>query len=859
MDAASSAGIPLKVFLRLIVRQSRGAAGRLGFFVACIAVGVAALVGVDALVEAMEAGLAANSRELLGGDVELESRRPLPDVDPLLAAIRPGRPPLPRVDLMVLPTMVRGPSGQSHLAEVTAVDERRGGYPLVGRLHTDPDGSFADLVDDAGVVVTPALASELGVARGDTVHIGGESFTVRATVVSQPKRLQFSFAFGPGLLMSRRGLERAGLLGFGSRVRYRTLLSLPAGGGVEKLHALKDALVARLPGAGLYVNVETHDEAQPAIRDTVERVQRYLALVALLSLLLGSVGVAQIVATWLAQSQGSMAVLRCLGFRPRDVFLLYLGQVVATAAVGSLLGSIFGLLVPRWLSLLYPELIPPGGLAHLPIGALATGLAVGTSVALVFCVPPLTAVWRVSPARVLRSDAAPLPVPSTVRAAAAVLTVLGVYGAAVSQVRDGLQALAFTGGVVALTGVLLAGARVLIAVVARLPRASMPALLWQGSSALTRPGAGTTGSIVALGLGTLVVLSITLVEGVLGREIGAALPTDAPSVFLADVQPDQWEGVVEVAKSHGARTVSSAPVVTARLAGIDGRSVPDLLEDRSGSPGDPRRVRWLLTREQRISWVGELPESNALVTGRFFADAAVAEVSVEDRFARDLGLQIGSRLTLDVQGVPMTFTVTSIRHIEWRSFSPNFFVLVEPGYLEDAPQFRIGAMRLAVDQEQPFQDAVTDRFPNVTVLRVRAIIDEVSALLSQAAVGVRLLGAFAVLTGLIILAGAVAATQLRRGREAALLKTLGVTRARVAAMFAWEYALRGGVAGLLGGLGAFGLAYAFTSQVLDLRSPPDVGLCIAGVLATTALSVAAGLLASAGALAAPPWRALRQD
>jgi putative ABC transport system permease protein len=385
--------------------------------------------------------------------------------------------------------------------------------------------------------------------------------------------------------------------------------------------------------------------------------------------------------------------------------------------------------------------------------------------------------------------------------------------------------------------------------------------LWQGAAALVRPGAGTTASIVALGLGTLVVLGIALDERVVRHEVGAALPHAAPSMFLTDVQPDQWQGITQLARRMGAHNVQSAPVVTARLAAIDGRPVAALVAEaqRDGADPDARRAGWVFTREQRVTWSATLPDNNVVTAGALWQDPAAAEISIEQDFARDLGVGLGSVLELDVQGVALRFRVTSLRNVEWRSFSPNFFLVAEPGYLEDAPQFRIGALRIAKEREQALQDALTEGYPNLTVVRVRSMIERASALLAQIAVGVRVLGGFAVLTGLIVLAGAVAATQLRRARETALLKTLGVTRARVVAMFALEYALRGAVAGVLGAAGAYALCYGFTSQVLQLRALPSLALCAVAVLAAVALSVLGGLAASTRALLVRPMFVLRQE
>jgi putative ABC transport system permease protein len=387
----------------------------------------------------------------------------------------------------------------------------------------------------------------------------------------------------------------------------------------------------------------------------------------------------------------------------------------------------------------------------------------------------------------------------------------------------------------------------------------LPALVWQAAAALARPGAGAAGSIVALGMGSLAVLGISLIQGVLGREIIGALPPDAPSVFMIDVQPDQWQGVERALADAGAAHVQNVPVVMARLSAVDGRTVDQLVQERAADSGERERASWVLTREQRVTSLRALPDSNRLVAGALWSKPGTPELSVEVDFARDLGAKLGSRLRFDIQGVPVEFEVTSLRKVEWRSFSVNFFLVAEPGTLDDAPQFVLAAARVPAAAEQRLQDDLALRYPNITLLRVRELLERAAAIVAQISLAVRLLGGFAALTGIIILAGAVAASQLRRAREAALLKVLGLTRLQVAGMFALEYALTGAVAGAIAVVGAYVLALLFTRGVLELLSTPSLAACFAGWLITVALSVLAGLAASVRALQSPPLAVFRQQ
>jgi putative ABC transport system permease protein len=385
--------------------------------------------------------------------------------------------------------------------------------------------------------------------------------------------------------------------------------------------------------------------------------------------------------------------------------------------------------------------------------------------------------------------------------------------------------------------------------------------LWQGAAALARPASGTSLGVVALGLGTLVVTAVTLVETQLAQGVQTALPSDAPSVFLVDVQVSQWSKIEALAKQHGAHAIESVPVVMARLSALDARSVEQLLAERPGDRNEKDRAHWVLTREQRISFRADLPASNRVVAGggkqgALWSRAAVNELSLERDFAKDLGATLGSKLRFDVQGVEREFVVSSLREVDWRSFAPNFLVLAEPGSLDDAPQILLGAMRVPEQAEPALQDEITRAFPNVTVLRVAPLLARLREVLDEVALAVRVLGGFAALTGLIMLVGAIASTQLRRAREVALLKTLGVPRARIVLLLALEYALGGSLAAGLGALFAYALAYVFTQQLLDLKDVPSPWIAVLCLVSATLASVAGGLLASVRALSVRPREVL---
>jgi putative ABC transport system permease protein len=878
--------LSLGFYFRTLARESRGSRGRLVFFVACLAVGVAAVVAVAGLSASLQDGIRREARQLLAADLSVRGTQPLPPATLAAIAALPGSR---RTDVKETVTVAAAPGkggqpGASQLVELKVVD---GVYPFYGVLDLRPRRPLHELLTAETTVVASDLLAHLELKVGDALQIGGQPFRIAGIVLAEPDRVSVSFTLGPRVFLSGAGFARTHLEEQGSRVGYRALVRLPDGTSTAALDAAAERLKQGLP-AGDGFRVETYRQAQPALRQNLSRIERFLGLVALLSLFVGGIGVAQSVRAWLAGRLDAIAILKCLGMRPREIFPLYLGQTVLLGLAGSLVGIAAGAAVQLLLPRLFPDLIPPELIHPWQPAALLRGLGLGVGVALLFSLPPLSAVLRVPPARVLRRDAEPLPRHRWVSAATLLALVAGIWGMAAFQSHSALLGAQFTGGVAVVTAALALAAFLVSWAVRKLPRdVSLPPPLRHGLAALARPGAAAGGAIVALGLGVLVVLGMSLVEGRITAQLEKELPANAPSAFLIDIQPDQWAGVDQLLRQQGAQGVESVPVVMARIAAIDGVTSeqlaggdrgdnPDGEEGNGGGGGrrnggerngegtgnGPNRGggrRWALSREQRLTYMRELPKDNKIVAGALWSDPAHAEVSLEKEYAADIGAHLGSKLTFNVQGVPIDLVVTSLRTVNWGTFGINFFLVVEPGVLESAPQQRLAVARLPRGVEQRTQDLLAARYPNVTFLRIREILEKVLKVLRRISLGIRFLGGFTVVAGIAILAGAVSAGSARRGREVALLKTLGMTRRGVATTFAVEYALIGLVAGAIGAAGGTALAWGVVTQGFRLPWVLDAWPLTIALVASVLLTVLAGLGASLRALQRRPIEVLRAE
>ena len=844
--------LSLAFFGRLMWREARGSSRRFVFFVACLAVGVTAIVSVAGLTANLDRRIRDEARQILAADLMVAGLQPpSPEIEKFLSA----RQDLETTRVRELVTVAFKPGtqdapGPSQLIELKVID---GEYPFYGLLETSPDASLRDLLSVPGIVAAPDLLSRLGLDLGDSLRIGDQTFELSGQVIREPDRMASPFSLGPRVFMSAEGFDNTGLEQLGSRIVHRILIKLPGSYDLHVLEDLAEELRQIVGEAGPY-RVRTYVEAQEELRRALQRAANFLGLVALLSLLLGGLGIAQTTRAWIASRMDDVAILRCLGLRPGEVLGLYLGQAAILALVGSAIGVGLGVLIQAVVPVLFSEILGGSRLILWQPAVFMRGLALGLGVALLFSLRALLSVRSVPPLRVLRKDVEPLP-----RSRWANLLILGVLGGGICavatvQAASVVRGFQFTLGLT-VASLLLAGIALLI-MRSLAPLARRLRWLWvrQGLLALARPGAVTLGAVVSLGIGVLLILGLELVKDRLSNQLQHELPADAPTAFFINIQPQQWLDVEKLLIAQGAKQVVSVPVVTARLRAIDGQSTADLV---AGEEEGDRR--WALTREQRLTYMKELPEDNKILAGELWSHPDEPEVSVEEDFAQELGVEVGSRLRFDLQGVPLELLVTSIRSVEWTSFGINFYLVVEPGVLEEAPHQRVATARLPLDREQGIQDLLAARFPNVTLLRMREILERLATVLGYLAWGVSFIGAFTAIAGVIILAGGISADSVRRRQHIALLKTLGMTQWGIAGMLAVEFAVIGAVAGLIGAAGGSLLSWAVITRGLELEwswQPASLAMAIA---ITLILTTTTGILSSRQALRQPPAVILRGD
>lgn len=844
--------------VRFAWRDSRGMRRRLALYVSAMALGVAALVAVRSFGINLERAVEEQAKEIFGADLEVRRSASFPDSTAALIDSVTAETGADVVREVSFPSMARFPAsaggeGRARLSQVRAIS---GPFPLYGQVETTPAGAVRGLWEGEGALVDATLLLQMEAAVGDSVQVGGRAYPILGRVDGVPGQTDIASLVGPRVYLPLAELDTT-LLGFGSRARYSAAFRFD-----DPEAALAD-VVPRLERAN--VRYDTAGEEQEEIAEATGYLTRFLSLVGFVALLLGGIGVASSISVYVSEKAETVATLRCLGVSSGRVLAVYALQALGLGLVGAVLGALVGVAVQQLLPLVLAGFLPVDVQNRVVPRALLEGLGVGLVAALLFALLPLVGVRRVPPLRALRADVRATGTDPLRWLLGALLTA-AVGGFAYLQTQSWTGAAAFVGGTAAVFGLLALVAIAVRGAVRRLVRPGLPYAWRQGLANLYTPGNQTLVLLLTMGLGVFLVLALGLVQRSILDQV--ALPgadgAASPDVILFDVQASQRDSLRALVESQGLAVLDEVPLVSMRIAAVNGVPVDTLLqisrgraEAREGGP-----ERWTLTREYRSTYRAETVETETVVAGTFEGrvpeDAAVVPVSLETELATDLGVGVGGRITWDVAGATIESVVTSLREVDWAQIQPNFFAVFPEGPLDVAPQTVIVLTRAGTPEASArIQSAAVAAFPNVSAVDVQLVLRIVDRVLGRVAFVLRFMALFAVVTGLVVLAGAVRVALAQRTREAVILRTLGASRAQVRRILVAEYALLGLLAALTGGLLAIAGAWGLARFAFEIPFRLDVSWVLWGLLVVPLLTVAVGLLGSRGVLRQPPLAVLR--
>jgi len=838
-----SSSLPL--LLRLALRELREGLTGFGIFLACIALGVAAIASVSSLSRSLTEGISHEGRRILGGDMAFSLlQREANEAERAFLSSKG------QVNVVAtLRAMANAGDKGSGLVELKAVDA---GYPTIGALETDPQLSTADLFAERngafGAAVDPALLARLDLKVGDHVTIGGAKVELRARLLSEPDKIADGIGFGPRLMISQDALKATGLVQPGSLVRWTYRLTLPQALSTEQGFAQIETEANRaLPEAGW--NIRTRLNADPRFAKNIERFTQFLTLVGLTALLVGGVGVANAVRGFVDRKRASIATLKSLGAPGGQVVMLYLTQVMLIAALGIVIGLCVGAALPFVVTGLFGGLLPIPIEPVIAVPELGIALLYGVLTALVFAIAPLGRAHDVPVSGLFRDQIDPeRRWPRRRYLVALGLSVAALVALSVLAAYDRRIALMFVAAAAGSFLLLRLVALGLMALARRLPRPRRTASRLALAN-IHRPGALTPSLVLSLGLGITLLVTLSLIDTNLTKQLTQSLPERAPSFFFLDIPNQRADAFESFLKDQAPDArIERVPMMRGRLVTLGGRPVSEVKA--------PEDIAWVLEGDRGITYARTAPEGSKIVQGAWWPEDYRGRplVSFESKIAEGLGLKLGDEITVNVLGRNITATIANLREVEWRSLGINFVMVFSPNTFAGAPHTHLATVTFPNGSDAALDARIlrsaAQAYPMVTSVRVKDALEAVNDVVSQLVMAIRGASSIALIASLLVLAGALAAGHRARLYDAVVLKTLGATRARLLSAYALEYGLLGLSTAVFGLLAGGIAAYFIVTRLMNLSFSLD----LSGALMASALAV----LVTIGLGLMGTWRILSQ-
>ena len=836
--------------LRMAWRDGRSSRRHLALFLASMVVGIGAIVAIESFRSSLRSTVDEQALTLLGADLQIAANEPFGDsLEAIIDSVGGEQSRETRFTSMVLFPK----SGGTRLVQIRALE---GGFPYYGTLETNPPGAGSAFTDNGSALVDGRLMLQFEMSPGDSVKVGERAYVIAGALERIPGESTLNALFGPRVYIPLSDLDPT-LLEAGSRVRHYVRFKIPDSGEITRAAELfKDVRGDRR------ISVDTVDEAAENWGEALDNLYGFLSLLGFMALLLGGVGVASAVNAYIREKISSVATLRCLGARTRDAFLIFVVQAAGIGLIAAALGASIGLIVQIVLPSVVADFLPVDVEVETSWAAVGIGAAIGLVASVIFALLPMLTLRRVPALAALRSSIEgqeswwrdPLRI-------AVILTIVAaIVGYAVwatgSPVVGSYFALGLLGIFLCLGGV----ARFVIWASRRFFPSGWPYVWRQGLANLYRPNNHTTVLVVAMGLGTTLILSVFLLQYALLAAVGDLDARGGANTILFDIQEDQAAGVEAAVVDLGLPIEEKTPIVTMRILEVAGRKVSDIRTDTTFE-GE----KWPFVREYRSTFRSELTGTEKIVAGDWHGTSSPkpgfeAVVSVEEEIAAELGVDVGDTILFDVQGITMTTEVGSIREVDWRRMSSNFFMVFDEGVLAGAPKFYVLATRVADDREAAdLQRSIVAQYPNVSIIDLDLILKTAGSILDRISFVIRFMALFCIFTGLLVLIASVTVSRYQRIRESVLLRTLGASGRQIIAILNIENIFLGMMAATTGIVLGNITAWLITRFMFEISYVPAWFAIPLTLIIVTAFTVMFGSAASRGAVSRPPLEVLRSE
>ena len=831
-------------------RDSRRSRGRLLLFTSSIMLGVAALVAINSFGDNLKSDIDDQARELLGADLSVRSNRAFSDTA-LILMDSLGNTYTHETNFS---SMVYFPKTQgTRPVKVMALE--KDGYPFYGEIITEPQSAARGFLDRQQALVDQTLMLQFGIEVGDSVKVGNTTFEIAGKLLQVPGQNSIFGAIYAPVYIPMQYLDETELVKKGSRVNYVRYYKFDDDRDVE---AMMEELNSRI--RELRLRYDTVEEEKRDLGRSFNNMTEFLNLVAFVALLLGCIGVASSVHIYIKDKIKTVAILRCLGVQGKQTFLIYLIQIVMMGLLGSIAGAVLGSMIQYGLPLIMQEFLPFEANVSLSWSAILQGIITGMGIAVLFALLPLLAVRKVSPLFTLRSSFEKnTQGPDRLRWLMAAIIGLFIWGFAYSQMRELNDSIVFTLSL-GLGFAVLAGVSwlVMAGIKRYFPRSW--SFVWRQSLAnLYRPNNQTLVLILSIGLGTALIASLYLVQGMLINQVSLTDQDNRPNMVVFDVQPSEIDDIVSLTNSYDFPIIQNVPIVNMRMAGLKGKSRLEILRDTAENRQD-----WIVNREYRVTFRDSLIDSEKITEGEWISHVGPNDsvfISMEEGFGkRRMELELGDELIFDISGVKLKTYVGSFREVDFQRVQTNFLVLFPTGVLEQAPQFRVLVTRTSSNESSAaYQRALTQKHPNVSVIDLGLILRTAQQVLDKIAFVIRFMAMFSILTGLLVLIASVINSKYQRIQESVLLRTLGGSRKQILWINALEYIVLGSLASLTGIILAYAAAWGLATFTFEIDFNPVWLPSLWIWLGITALTLVIGLINIRSILNKSPLEILRNE
>ncbi len=842
----------MNFILKMAWRDSRRNRSRLLLFISAITVGIAALTAVRSFSVNLMGDIDREAKTLLGADLLIDANQPAPDS--ILAKFE--TPGTEKAEVLNFLSMIRFPkNGGTRLSQIRSLE---GDYPFYGKWKSLPEDSWRSFRTGKKALVDHALMLQYGIQPGDSIQIGDVTFLVEGDLLSSPGRAGIASSIAPVVFITSEWLDSTGLVQRGSRVDYQYFYKMPAGSDPD---ALVKGMDKELEKANL--NSDTVESRKRSIGSAFGNFGTFLNLVGFIALLLGCIGVAGAVHIYIKDKLPTVAILRCLGASGRKAFYVYLVQVAGIGLLGAIAGALAGSLIQKMLPWILSDLLPIESVStNFSAGAILQGIVLGLSVAVLFALLPLSGILKTSPLRTLRAsfeeNTETSGRPDLLRLGVYSLILLSIFGFTWWLVRDWKETFFFMGGIAAAFLILWGISKLLTVILRRFFPKKWSYIARQGIANLFRPENQTVLLVVTIGLGTMLLSTLFLIQNLLLKQVEFSGSGNQPNMILFDIQSGEKDSVAALVQATGMPLMQQVSVVTTRVETIDDRTkAQDEADSTNAMP------RWVWDREYRVTFRDTLIDTEEILEGEWVGTHTPGQpvkVSISDGLQKAMKAKIGTRIVFNVQGTRLECEVGSVRKVDFNRVQTNFLVLFPTGVLEQAPQFHVVISRVSsAEQSARFQSELVRRFPGISAIDLTQILKSVDEILGKVSFVIRFMALFSILTGLLVLISSIYQGKFARIRESVLLRTLGASRRQILLINALEYFLLGALACLAGiGLSVAG-AWALARFAFKIPFQPEWWPLIATFGIITIITVLIGLFNSREVVNKPPLEVLRAE